>query len=102
MRSLEIEKTPQAYKFIGAILLQEKNVFAAVNYLEVAARMLGNDAQVLYNLTGGYLMIGEVEKADSTLKAFEKLKPGSLEVATLRSDVLSLRRRQAEVRGRVQ
>ncbi len=99
MRSLKVEPTPQAYKFIGAILLQEKNVFAAVNYLALAARSLPEDTQVLYNLTGGYLMIGEVEKADSTLKALEKLKPGSLEVATLRSDVLRLRRKQAEVRS---
>jgi tetratricopeptide (TPR) repeat protein len=94
--SLALGETPEAHKSLGAILLKERKPIAAVAHLEKALEENPNDTQLLYNLTGGYLMIGEPDKADQTLAKLEGLKPRSIEVATLRSDILQLRRRQEE------
>ena len=97
LASLRIEDTAEAHKSLGAILLKQKKAFGAVPHLEKALAVFPNDPQLLYNLAGGYMMIGEADKAERIIKRLDKIKPGALEVAMLKSDLLNLRRRQQAV-----
>ena len=94
LASLRIEETAEAHKSLGAILLKQKKAFGAVPHLEKALATLPDDAQLLYNLAGGYMMIGEVDKAERIIERLDKVRPGALEVAMLKSDLINLRRRQ--------
>jgi Flp pilus assembly protein TadD len=90
--SLLLNETPEAHENLGAILLQQKKIIEAVRHLERALQMRPGNTQVLYNLTGGYIMLGQAGKAEQTLRRLENLQPGSIEVAGLRSDLVNLRR----------
>jgi tetratricopeptide (TPR) repeat protein len=90
--SLAISETAEAHENLGAILLQEKNVNAALPHLERALQTQPNDPELLYNLTGGYLMAGKADQAEATLRQLERLRPNSVEVAALKNDLLNLRR----------
>jgi tetratricopeptide (TPR) repeat protein len=89
--SLAISETTEAHKSLGALLLQEKNVNAALPHLERGLQAQPNDPELLYNLTGGYLMAGKAEQAEATLRQLERLRPSSVEVAALKNDLLNLR-----------
>ncbi len=90
--SLAISETAEAHENLGAILLQEKNVSAALPHLEMALQARPNDPELLYNLTGGYLMAGKADQAEATLRQLERVRPSSVEVAALKNDLLNLRR----------
>lgn len=83
-QSLQIEETFEANKYVGSILVDRNDAERGVAYLEKAARMNPYDAQTLYNLTGGYLVLGKIEKAAVSLASLEKLPRTSNEVAALK------------------
>ncbi|MDZ7343229.1 MAG: tetratricopeptide repeat protein, partial [candidate division KSB1 bacterium] len=90
--SLALNETAEAHENLGAVLLHQKKIVEAVAHLERALQMQPGNTQTLYNLTGGYMMLGQADKAEQTLHRLENLQPGSLEVAGLKSDLVNLRR----------
>lgn len=83
-QSLQIEETFEANKYVGSILVDRNDAERGVPYLERAVRMNPYDTQTLYNLTGGYLVLRRLDKAESALVSLEKLSPQSGEVETLK------------------
>jgi tetratricopeptide (TPR) repeat protein len=67
-KSLELEKSVYAYKWIGAILLEAGKKEESLPYLEKAFEMNPDDAQILYNLSGAYALNARYEKAKQILK----------------------------------
>ncbi|NIU23293.1 tetratricopeptide repeat protein [candidate division KSB1 bacterium] len=74
-KSLELEDTAFANKWIGQILLDRGLTKTALLRLEKAAKIRPQDAQLIYNLSGAYALNGQFEKAKKTLKRLEKLQP---------------------------
>lgn len=72
--SLQIKDTPVANKWIGQAYLRFQKTQQAQAYLEKAVAMQPDDVQALYNLTGAYMMGGQLDKAGDTLARLEKFK----------------------------
>lgn len=84
MRSIALEPTTEAYKVIGAILVARQQPGAALPYLQKALQYVPTDAQTLYQLTGAYMLLGQVENARTALAQLEKLIPGNEKVEQLK------------------
>ncbi len=50
-------------KMLGSIQIQKGNAQKAIEYLEASRRALPNDPQMLYNLSGAYYNLNQLEKA---------------------------------------
>ena len=74
-RSLRVEETFYAKKWIGQILLDQGEVVEAMKYLEKAFAERSDDAQLLYNLSGGYAIQNKFEKAWEMMEALDKVDP---------------------------
>jgi tetratricopeptide (TPR) repeat protein len=71
------EITPEAFttKMLGAIEINAGNAERGVELLEESRELNPEDAQMLFNLSGGYAMLGEFQKADEVLRSLENLNP---------------------------
>ena len=74
-KSLQLEETAYANKWIGQILLNAGKTHESLPYLEKAAKMSPNDAQLIYNLSGAYALNRQFDLARVTLQKLEKLHP---------------------------
>jgi len=72
--SLNLKDTPFANKWIGQIYLRYQKPQQAQPFLEKAAAMQPGDPQVLYNLTGAYMLTGQLDKARETFARLEQTK----------------------------
>ncbi len=69
----KLEDTPFANKWLGQILLNDGNIKEGVAYLEKAAKLAPQDSQVLFNLSGGYALDAQYQKARDTLARLEQI-----------------------------
>jgi len=83
-KSLELEPTAEAYKIVGAILVNRQEPGKGVPYLQKALELVPTDGQTLYNLTGAYVLLGEIDNARTTLAQLEKLMPGNPQIDQLK------------------
>ncbi len=74
-KSLELEETGYANKWIGTILLNNGKVTESLPFFEKAIELIRDDAQLLYNLSGAYALDGQYEKAAATLDKMYKINP---------------------------
>ena len=74
-RSLKIEQTPFAHKWIGQILLGQNQVSHALTHLEEAYKKLPSDPQLLYNLAGAYTLDRQYYKAKGILDKLLYVSP---------------------------
>ena len=74
-RSLKLEPTAFAYKWIGQILLERGRVKEALPYLEKARKKAPKDPQLLYNLSGAYALNQRFTEAMKTIIEAEKIDP---------------------------
>ena len=74
-KSLELEETGYANKWIGTVLLNNSKVKESIPFFEKAIELKRYDAQLLYNLSGAYALDGQYEKAAATLGKMYKINP---------------------------
>ena len=74
-KSLLFEETPYALKWIGQLYLNENKVKESLPFLSKALKLVPDEPQVLYNISGAYALSGLYQKADSTLNRLEKISP---------------------------
>ena len=74
MASLRLKDTAYANKWIGQINLYHRKPQLAQLFLEKAVSMEPIDPQSLYNLSGAYLLTGQLDKARETAEKLEKIK----------------------------
>ncbi|NOX36025.1 MAG: tetratricopeptide repeat protein [Calditrichaeota bacterium] len=74
-RSLELEPTAFAYKWVGQILLERGRAKEALPYLEKARKRAPDDPQLLYNLSGAYALNQRFSEAMKTILEAEKIDP---------------------------
>lgn len=73
--SQKLEDTPFANKWVGQILLNEGKIKEGLPYLEKAAQQAPNDPQLLFNLSGGYALDAQYQKARALLARLDKINP---------------------------
>ncbi len=88
--SLKLEDTPFANKWIGQIYLNNGKLKEAFPFLEKAVKAMPNDAQLLYNLSGGYALDAQYEKSRQLLEQLYKINPAFPEAADLKRQVDSV------------
>jgi len=91
MRSIALEPTADACKIAGAIWVSRQQPAQGVPYLQRALQLAPNDGQTLYNLTGAYLQLGQMENARVTLVQLERLTPENPKVAELKKSLAEAR-----------
>lgn len=91
MKSIALEPTADACKIAGAIWVSRQQPAQGVPYLQRALQLEPNDGQTLYNLTGAYLQLGQLDNARAALVKLERLMPGSDKVAQLKRDLEKVR-----------
>lgn len=71
------EISPEAFttKMLGAIEVDAGNPERGVRLLEKSRELEPDDAQMLFNLSGGYAMLGQFQEADEALRSLENLNP---------------------------
>ncbi|MFW6347510.1 MAG: hypothetical protein ACOC2C_02725 [Cyclonatronaceae bacterium] len=71
------EITPEAFttKMLGAIEINAGNAERGVELLEESRQLKPDDAQMLFNLSGGYAMLGEFQKSDEVRRSLEQIDP---------------------------
>jgi tetratricopeptide (TPR) repeat protein len=74
-KSLKLEQTVFANKWIGQILLNDNKVKEAIPYLEKAYNNSKNDPQLLYNLSGAYALNSQYREAKSILNVLYEVNP---------------------------
>ncbi len=74
-RSLKLEDTGFAHKWLGAILLKKGNAEAALPHLRRAHRLLPADLQVRYNLSGALALSGRIDEAIRMLQDLLRMAP---------------------------
>lgn len=74
-KSLNIEQTPFAHKWIGQILLGQNEVLRALTHLESAHKKLPSDPQLMYNLAGAYTLDRQYYKAKGLLDKLLFISP---------------------------
>jgi len=84
VRSLEVEETAYANKWIGQILLDKGMTKKSLPYLEKAYELNDKDPQLLYNLSGAYALLARYEKANETLDELYQIDPTFPDAAILR------------------
>ncbi len=88
VKSIALEPTAEACKVVGAIWLSRRQPDKGVPYLQRALQLEPNDGQTLYNLTGAYLMLGQIENARASLAQLERVMPGSDKVEQLKKSLV--------------
>jgi len=86
-KSLELEKSAYAYKWIGAILLETGKKKEALPYLEKAFEMNPDDAQVIYNLSGAYALNANYKEAMQMLDKLYQIDPNFPEADILKKQL---------------
>jgi tetratricopeptide (TPR) repeat protein len=74
-KSLDLEASAFANKWIGQILLNENRLRESLPYLKKAYSMRSDDPQLLYNLSGAYALNAQYEKARDTLDELYRMAP---------------------------
>ena len=87
VKSIALEPTADACKIAGAIWVSRQQPAQGVPYLQRALQIEPNDGQTLYNLTGAYLQLGQLDNARAGLVKLERLMPGSDKVTQLKHDL---------------
>jgi lysophospholipase L1-like esterase len=90
--SQELEDTPFANKWIGQILLNDGRIAEGLTYLEKALQQAPNDAQLLFNLSGGYALGAQYQKARELLARLDQIQPNFPGAADLKAQLNSLNR----------
>lgn len=62
-KTLEIEETALARKWLGILALKDGQAKIATDHLQRAFELEPDDLQTMYNLCGAYALSGETEKA---------------------------------------
>lgn len=86
-KSLKIEETAYANKWIGQILLDDGLIKESLPYLKRAYEMNSTDPQVLYNLSGGYALNAQYDKAQETLNKLYSIDPNFPDAAILKKQL---------------
>jgi len=73
--SQKLEDTPFASKWIGQILLNQNKIKEGLPYLEKALQQAPNDPQLIFNLSGGYALDAQYQKARELLVRLDRLNP---------------------------
>ena len=74
-KSLKLEPTLFANKWIGQILLNDGKIKEAIPYLENAYNISKNDPQLLYNLSGAYALNSQYREAKTILNILYEVNP---------------------------
>jgi len=74
-RSLAIEPSVYAHKWLGSLLLKKGQIEVAYGYLEKAYRANPQDLQTRYNLAGALALLGREEEAKEQLRYILKRAP---------------------------
>jgi tetratricopeptide (TPR) repeat protein len=90
LASLKLEDTPFANKWVGQIYLNNGQMQKAFPFLEKAVQQAPTDAQLLYNLSGGYALAAQYEKSQKLLERLFKIDPNFPEAAFLKRQVDSV------------
>jgi tetratricopeptide (TPR) repeat protein len=90
LASLKLEDTPFANKWVGQIYLNNGRRKEAFPFLEKAVQQTPTDAQLLYNLSGGYALDAQYEKSQKLLERLFKIDPNFPEAAFLKRQVDSV------------
>ncbi len=83
-KSLELEESAYANKWLGTIYLNNGRVKEALPYLEKAANMSPRDPQLLYNLSGAYALNRQYDQAKESLKKLFEITPNFPDAADLK------------------
>ncbi len=86
-KSLQLEETVFAIKWIGQIYLLQQRTDEAIPYLEKAYRLTPSDPQLLFNLAGAYALVGRYESSYSLLEKLLKISPGYPDARMLHDQV---------------
>lgn len=74
-RSLKIEETAIANKWLGSILVNEDKPNAGIPYLQKALQLNSQDPEALFNISVAYAMIREFDQARNYCQTLMKLEP---------------------------
>ena len=85
--SLRLKDTAYANKWLGQLELYFQKPQQALSFLEKAAAWQSDDAQVLYNLSGAYLMTGQLDKAREAMTRLEKTKADFPGIEQLKEEI---------------
>jgi tetratricopeptide (TPR) repeat protein len=75
LKSLELENTAFANKWLGQIYLERGQTKESLIFLKRAAEMAPEDPQLIYNLSGAYALNRQYKLAMDALEELEKLNP---------------------------
>jgi tetratricopeptide (TPR) repeat protein len=75
LKSLEVEETATANKWIGSIYANLQNPLTGLPYLERAFEQDKNDPEVLYNLSVNYAMLGRNDESRAICKELKTSYP---------------------------
>lgn len=93
-QSLKYEDSAFANKWLGQIYLDAGFVQKALPYLEKAVQMAPGDAQLVYNLSGGYALNQQYAQAMATLDKLAKIKPDFPGAADLRRQLTKILKKE--------
>jgi tetratricopeptide (TPR) repeat protein len=93
LKSLPLENTHFANKWVGQILLQQSRVKESIGYLEEALKLNARDPQLLYNLSGAYALDGQYKKATGTLDKLMAIQPNFPDADILKNQLDQLLKR---------
>ncbi len=88
--ALELGESAFANKWIGQIYLDSGRTQEALPFLEKAAKLAPQDAQLIYNLSGAYALDRQYEKAKRYLDILAELRPNFPGAADLRQQLDNL------------
>ena len=71
----KLEETPFGNKWIGQILLNEGKIKEGLPYLEKAVQLAPQDVEILFNLSGGYALDAQYQKARELLARLDQINP---------------------------
>jgi len=77
-------------KWLGIIELSRKHYKQAIKYLEESVKIMPNDSQVLYNLSGAYAKNGEYQKALNSIKSCLSISPNYAGAKNLERQLLNI------------
>jgi len=92
-KSLGIKKTTYAYKWIGQILLNDRKVEESIGYLTEALRFSSEDPQILFNLSGAYMLKKQYNRAWELVNQLYTQNPDFPGAAGLRNQIGRLLKR---------
>ncbi|MBN2364900.1 MAG: hypothetical protein EH225_01975 [Calditrichaeota bacterium] len=89
-KSLQLEETMFALKWIGQIYLLQERTEEAIPFLEKARRVAPSDPQLLFNLAGAYALAGRYESSHIILQQLLKISPDFPDAVMLYEQVESI------------